>query len=58
MPVSNVIIVDSAVSTTQSDIAYSAMGYRTVVDTSSAAGTDEDAEYPWINVYDYRDNTK
>ena len=58
MSVSNVIVVDSAVSTTQSDIDYSAMGYRTVVPTSTPTGTDEDSSYPFANVYDFRDNTK
>lgn len=58
MPVSNVIIVDQAVSTSQSGIAYSALGYDTIVPVSTPVGTDEDASYPFINVYDYRDNTK
>ena len=58
MAVSGVIIVDQGVSTDQSNVAFSALGYRTIVPVSTPTGTDEDPVYPFANVFDFRDNTK
>lgn len=58
MAVSSVIIVEQGVTTDQSNIAYSALGYRTVAPSSTATGTDEDPLYPFVNALDYRSNTK
>lgn len=51
----NLVLPSSAAS---DEIAFSAIGFRTVLNLSTVSGDDEDSSYPFNNVLDYRDNTK
>tara|TARA_R110002073_G_scaffold133936_4_gene281446 strand:- start:3193 stop:4017 length:825 start_codon:yes stop_codon:yes gene_type:complete len=56
IPLSNIFVLGD--NTSGSGVCKSILGFRSVLPTSTVTGDNEDAQYPFINSLDYRDNTQ
>ncbi|MGB1297287.1 MAG: hypothetical protein ACPG8A_03380 [Psychrobium sp.] len=54
--IGNNIVLPSG--STSGGVTFSAIGFKTILPISVATNAQEDSEYPFSNVLDYRDNTK
>lgn len=54
----NTLVVDTSVQEQSSENDFSVVGYRSVLPASTIIDADEDPDFPFINVTDFRDNTK
>jgi len=55
---SQVLVVNTNAALSLTGCPYSAIGYQTLIPTSTILNAAEDPDYPFANALDYRDNTK